>query len=272
MVVYDDWDGFYFTIQAIRMYHAEVIDDIHFVVINTNPSSSQGLEISGFCKRAWAKKCVTYYADDNESGCFTKGKIFSLAESPYVLVIDPHVLVSAGSIKKLIDYYDNGLDGGNLLQGPLEYDSLNGSGPSCFERIWSGGMLGKWKFDERSLKDEPFEIHAQGMGLFSCRKDSWLGFPEGNSGFGGEEVVIHDKYRKFGKKTICLPWLKWLHRFGRPSGVPYPNQYENRVKNYYRGFIENGQPTDEIIDHFKTIGLSEETLKKWLQDVTNSDV
>lgn len=133
-------------------------------------------------------------------------------------------------------------------------------------------MLGKWKFDERSLKDEPFEIHAQGMGLFSCRKDSWLGFPEENSGFGGEEVVIHDKYRKFGKKTVCLPWLKWLHRFGRPSGVPYPNQYENRVKNYYRGFIENGQSTNEIIDHFKTIGLSEETLKKWLQDVTNSDV
>ena len=45
---YDDYDGLFFTIQSIRMHHAEVLDDIEFVFINNNPDSEQGKAIKSF--------------------------------------------------------------------------------------------------------------------------------------------------------------------------------------------------------------------------------
>ena len=49
-------------------------------------------------------------------------KIFGLANTEYVLVLDCHVLLDPGSLKKLLDFYDAGKDHQNLLQGPLIYD------------------------------------------------------------------------------------------------------------------------------------------------------
>lgn len=267
MVVYDDWDGFYFSIQAIRLYHPEVMDQVEFVVINTNPTSKQGVALKEFCSAKWIREPLHYYDDDNEKGAFTKEKVFKYAQTPYVLVMDCHVLLKAGCLKRLIDFFDSGEDEGNLLHGPLLYDHLDG-GPACFKPVWRGGMLGIWAMDDRSKKDEPFEIDGQGMGLFACRKDSWLGFPVGNTEFGGEEIIIHNKFKQSGKKTLCIPQMQWLHRFSRPNGQPYPSNWESRFKNYVRGHLELDMPIFEIIEHFKTIPIQEETLRKWLADVT----
>ena len=81
-------------------------------------------------------------------------------------------------------------------------------------------------------EDEPFEIPMQGLGLFFVRKAAWLKFNKHARGFGGEEGYIHEKYRKNGHKTLCLPFLKWLHRFGRPDGVKYPLTLNNKLRNY----------------------------------------
>lgn len=83
-----------------------------------------------------------------------------------------------------------------------------------------------------------FEIFSQGLGMFFTNKRSWLGFNEHCRGFGGEECYIHEKYRKAGRKTICLPFLKWLHRFGRPDGVKYELTIDNKVRNYILEFTE----------------------------------
>ena len=69
-------------------------------------------------------------------------------------------------------------------------------------------------------------------------------------GFGGEEFYIHEKFRQAGHKCWCLPWLRWLHRFGRPQGVPYPNTFEDRIWNYLVGWSELGLPLDAIYEHF----------------------
>ena len=98
------------------------------------------------------------------------------------------------------------------------------------------------------------------MGLFSCRKSSWLGFNKEFRGFGGEEGYIHEKYRKNGKKALCLPFLRWLHRFGRPSGVPYTNDLKDRFRNYMIGFVELGLDTTELKNHFSG-GLSEHDIE-----------
>jgi len=113
-------------------------------------------------------------------------------------------------------------------------------------------MYGVWGLDPRGeQKDaEPFEIPMQGLGLFACRKDSWPGFHPEFRGFGGEEGYIHEKFRQQGGRTLCLPFLRWLHRFERPLGARYPLNWEDRIWNYWIGFTELGLDTGEIVDHF----------------------
>ncbi len=270
MVVFDDWDGFFFSIQALRMYHAECMKNVEFVIINTNPSSPQGKELSRFIKAGYIKEPVHYYEDDNSLGAFTKGKIFDYSKTPYVLVMDCHVLLKQGAVKELIGFFDAGLDGGNLIQGPLLHDDLI-TLSTHLKPTWGSGMLGQWDFDDRVKTENYFEISAQGMGVFACKKDSWLGFNKNHSGFGGEEYYIHEKYRQAGKKTICLSGLKWMHRFRRPKGIPYPINQELKFKNQVRGFLELDKPVFEIIEHFKSIGCNENVLRQWISDVTKEN-
>ena len=97
----------------------------------------------------------------------------------------------------------------------------------------------------------PFEIPAMGMGLFACRRDSWLGFAKGVYGFGAEEWCIHERYRQAGHKTLCLPFLRWWHRFARKA-APYPALRHHKVRNYVLEFCELGLDPTPIYQHFVT--------------------
>ena len=249
--VYDDYEGLYFTIQSLRLHHKEVLDRLEFVIINNNPKSAQGREIRKFVD--WLKEPVTYVEFDGFSATSLRDKIFGLANTEYVLVLDCHVLLDPGSLKKLLDFYDAGKDYKNLLQGPLIYDDMKNVSTHFNLDKWGSDMWGVWDTDKRGKdpNNKPFEIPAQGLGLFTCRKDSWLGFNKKFRGFGGEEGYIHEKYRLAGRKAVCLPFLRWLHRFGRPAGVPYRPTKEDRFRNYMIGFQEIGKDTNEIIERFK---------------------
>ncbi len=106
-----------------------------------------------------------------------------------------------------------------------------------------------WEFTE------PFEIPGQGLGLFTCRRDAWLGFNPHFRGFGGEELYIHEKFRQAGHKALCLPFLRWSHRFGRPGGVRYPLTKYNKVRNYVLGHQELGLDLAPVHEHFVASGL-----------------
>lgn len=252
IATHDDYDGLYFTIQSIRMFHPEVLDEIEFVIIDNNPTSLHGEALRKFVN--WIKEPVQYLPFTKYQATTVKNKIFALADTPYVLSIDSHVLIQPHGLRKLIDLYDSGQDNGHLLQGPLLYDDMK-SLSTHFDLIWSNYMWGQWATDPRGIATNlpPFEIPAQGMGLFSCRKDAWLGFNPEFRGFGGEEGYIHEKYRKHGKKTLCLPFLRWLHRFDRPNGTTYPNNLKERYSNYLIGFTELGLDTTELNEHFKNV-------------------
>jgi hypothetical protein len=253
MATHDDYDGLYFSIQAIRMYHREVINDIEFVIIDNNHGSNHGKAIRDFIGRI--KEPVQYLPFTKYQSTIVKNKVFELADTPYVLCIDSHVLLEQGSLKKLIDYYESGQDEGNLLHGPLMYDKFDAVSTHFDLKKWGSHMWGAWALDGRGFdpNNPPFEIPAQGMGLFSCRKDSWLGFNKEFRGFGGEEGYIHEKYRKHGKKVMCLPFLRWMHRFDRPNGASYPNNLKDRFRNYYIGFSELGLDKTELLANFKDI-------------------
>lgn len=99
--------------------------------------------------------------------------------------------------------------------------------------------------------EEPiFEIPAQGLGLFLAAKAHWLGFNPHHKHFGGEECYIHEKYRQAGRKALCLPFMQWNHRFGRPEGPRYPITREGKMRNYVLEFLELGRDLEEIRKHF----------------------
>ncbi len=121
-----------------------------------------------------------------------------------------------------------------------------------FDPVWRDQMWGIWATDPRGLdpEGEPFEIPMQGLGVFSCRRSAWPGFNPAFRGFGGEEGYIHEKFRQAGGRCLCLPWLRWVHRFNRPAGVPYPLSIEDKLRNYIIGFTELGLDPTPALEHF----------------------
>jgi hypothetical protein len=252
MATYDDYDGLYFSIQHIRMSHKEILKDVEFVIVDNNPNSEHGKCIRKLL--SWIKEPVQYIPFTKYNSTSIKNKVFELADTPYVLCMDSHVLIEPGSLSKLIQFFDDKKDNNYLLQGPLIYDDMINIS-THFNLKWSNYMWGEWDSDPRGISpdSEPFEISAQGMGLFSCRKTAWVGFNKEFRGFGGEEGYIHEKFRQCGKGVLCLPFLRWLHRFERPNGVKYPNILLERFRNYFIGFTELGLDTKELENHFKDV-------------------
>lgn len=98
--------------------------------------------------------------------------------------------------------------------------------------------------------DEPFEIPGQGLWMFACRREAWLGFNENFRGFGGEEMYYHEKLRQAGGKTICHPMLKGVHRFASIYRRWSPSDW-GKVRNYTIGLEEIGLPLDRLQEHFQ---------------------
>lgn len=250
MAVYDDLDGLYFTVQAINVYHPEVKDKIEILVLDNNPDSEHGEAVADFLKRI---KNARYFPYAEWKSTAVRDVLFAEAASDYVLCIDSHVLIMPGALSRLIHFYKQNVYCGDLLQGPMMYDELEGVPPAThFDHKWQAFMLGVWGADPRGLDRDapPFEIPMQGLGVFGCRKDAWLGFNRLFRGFGGEEWYIHEKFRRAGKKAMCLPFLRWTHRFRRPAGARYRLHLDDRIYNYFVGHMELGADVQPIFDHF----------------------
>jgi hypothetical protein len=325
MAHYDDYHGAYFTIQALRLYHPEVIKDIQFVVIDNSPHTQHGSLLKGFVEGAARRGTAgaKYIPLTDPKGTSpSRNAIFDHADGDFVLVNDCHVMYPSGSIKRLLDYYQANPKTNNIYSGPLVYDGMD-QVTTHFNDEWRGEMWGTWGsawtnqdeteyfsiIQDPSKKDQalpialemgqkpimscagkqvphkiawaghpsvykdagfklagvndddkPFEIPGQGLGSFTCRRAAWLGFNPHSRGFGGEELYIHEKYRQQGGKAICLPFLKWVHRFGRPDGPKYPLTRYGKVRNYVLEFNELGRELDPIHEHFVSTGLLLDTI------------
>lgn len=117
---------------------------------------------------------------------------------------------------------------------------------------WSGHevQLRNLGYIELSHTEKPFEIPAQGLGMFAMRREAWPGFNPNTWGFGGEELWIHEKVRINGGKCVCHPLAKWYHRFPRPEMAKYPNTTWYKARNYVVEFNELGWNLDPIKSHF----------------------
>ena len=248
--VYDDYEGVYFTYQSLRLNNQDVLDDIEFIIIDNNPQSAEGKAVKSFCQNTGAIKYIPFTKKTSNA---IKNEIFKHSESEFCMSIDCHVLFEPNTIKRLLSFLGDNQGSDDLYHGPMFYDDIVKSNPCThMDPVWRGDMFGIWANDKRGFEanSEPFEIPMHGCGMFLARTESWLGFNEKFEGFGGEEGYIHKKYKKFDRKIWCLPFLRWLHRFNRPRGVPYPLNLNQRIKNYLIGHKELGIPFTDIVDHF----------------------
>lgn len=253
MCCFDDYDGVYFTCQSLRTYlpFCKNKDNVEILVVDNNPESKDGEATKNFCLNSQEVKYIPYA---EKTGTSVRNQIFNNASGEYCLCLDSHVLLLPNSLTALMNYYENNPHCKDIVQGPMMYDSLK-DGYSHFIPEWGDFMYGRWGSNKEALaKNMPFEIPMQGLGLFSCKTENWLGFNEHFKGFGGEEGYIHEKFRQNGGRAMCIPQLRWLHRFGRPKGIPYPNTIEDRAWNYFIGWLElTGNPEDVMIKNIYEI-------------------
>jgi hypothetical protein len=247
MATYDDFHGVYFTVHSLLLYHGDAVDKI--IVLDNNPTSKHGEMTKNFIGNLGNPNVKYMELTGINSTALTRDTAIRSATSDVVICIDPHVLLPFGAVRTVRNYFE-ATDSKDLIQGPLQYD--NGKQISTHFNFdnWSGEMWGTWDTDPRGFGNEPFEIPGNGLGMFATQREHWLGFNAEFRGFGGEEGYVHEKYRKAGRKVICLPQARWVHRFGRPDGAPYPLTFIDKARNYAIGFRELGLDLSPIRKHF----------------------
>lgn len=248
MATYKDFNGVYFTVMALQLY--QDLTDCEIIIVDNYGCDNT----KDFC--GWVSNC-RYIRNLEVTGTSrSRNEVFRQAQGEVVLCMDCHVMLVPDAIAKLKQFYRDHPNCYDLLSGALLYDDCRNCA-SSFTPTWSCEMYGQWHYDEEEKQGEPFEIPMMGLGLFSSRRLSWLGFNDKCRAFGGEEGYIHQKYRAAGRRCLCLPWLKWVHRFGRPEGVPYELRLDRKIQNYFIGWIELGLDVQPIRDHFRNYASEE---------------
>jgi glycosyltransferase involved in cell wall biosynthesis len=243
MATYNDFDGVYFTLQSLRLYHD--MRDVELLVVDNFGCDHTKSLVEDWGGGRYLRRT------DVQGTAAPRDLVFREASGEMVVCCDSHVLFLPGVVGRLKEFSLQHPDCDDLLQGPLLYDDLR-SISTHLEPEWREEFWGIWATDPRGVDpdSEPFEIPMQGLGAFACRKRAWLGFNARFRGFGGEEGYIHEKFRQAGRRTLCLPWFRWLHRFARPAGVPYRLTVDDKFRNYMIGHAELGLDLAKPITHF----------------------
>jgi len=260
MATYDDYDGVFFTIEAIRLYHPEVLDDLEFVLIDNHPEGAAAADLAGMAQRIPGMRYVPFRA---WRGTASRDLVFREARGEHVVCLDAHVLLVPGALAAIDKHLGDHPD--DLVQGPLLFEDGTPYG-THFEPEWRAGMYGRWGIDDQMVGTDAFEIPMCGLGMFACRRDRWPGFHPHLRGFGGEEGYLHEKFRRAGGRTVCLPAAGWVHRFARPLGLPYVATWDDRLRNYLLIWDELGLDPASVDAHFREL-LGDEVVEPILREI-----
>lgn len=255
IAVYDDYEGFYWTTKNLSLYHPTA-RDCELLVINQSPDSGQGQATAKYTtrklKRRFARVRHVAYRDPVGIGP-ARNRIFDLAETEWVLVLDSHVALWPDALLKLQCRIADDPTCSDLFTGPLMSDDgywLIGTHQTL---RWRGEALGTWAIDDRGmdLAGEPFEIPTQGLGCFACRRDAFPRFHPSQRGFGCCEPAFCEQFRDRGDRVLCLPFMRWEHRFWRVGGKPpYSLRRVDKIANACLEFQRLGMDPAGLFEHF----------------------
>lgn len=271
MATYREFDLLWATLAGLRANHQVPFD---IVVQDNSPeldprARSSTLAVGG----------RYFHRPDLTGTSASRDSAIRFARTPWVLCIDAHILFEEGAIRRLIEYLETRAQPNEIITGPLINDDGRVGG-THWKQNHPPGLWGVWDVDPR-LADpdgEPGEIPMQGLGVFCVNREFWPGFNPLNRGFGGEEGIIHETYRQLGGKAVCLPSLRWRHKFRDISGwdknpVPYPLHLEDHVWNLLVGHRELGIEAKEQIhaeygkrlagDNWNKLVAVSEALQPW---------
>ena len=162
MAHHSDYDGAYFTIQALKIYHPEILEHAELLVVDNSPKNEHGelLEtlLNNKSKDNFAK--VTYVPFEESIGTAqTRNKIFEEASGKYVVCMDCHVFLPQGALSELINYFENN-DTDDLITGPLLRDDLSKIS-THFNPVWRNKMWGTWGNAWITKEGIPFQMENQ---------------------------------------------------------------------------------------------------------------
>lgn len=242
MATYDDAFGVWTTLGAIREHHP----DVPVIVVDTKP---------GGCHRTRGMTLAAggqyFHRPDLTGTAAPRDAVFRLAKTPWVMVVDCHVIMRAGAIAAAMQYAEDHPDSADLIQGPLIGDDGTVAG-THWRPTTSPGLWGTWDVDQSAMQRRvPFAIPAQGLGQFMMRRAVWPGFHPLHRGFGGEEGYLHEKVRQNGGRALCHPGIGWRHFFrdmenGAPP-PPYPLKTDDHVWNLLVTHRELGIEAEDAI-------------------------
>ncbi|MBV9403944.1 MAG: hypothetical protein JO211_01265, partial [Acidobacteriaceae bacterium] len=85
MCTYDDYDGVYFSAQAIRLYHPEITAESEILVIDNHPGGPCSQALQGLQRMVPGYRCISV---EGRSGTAIRDILFREANSEFVLVMD----------------------------------------------------------------------------------------------------------------------------------------------------------------------------------------
>ena len=124
MATYDDYDGVYFSVQAIRLYHPEVTDRTEILVLDNHPSGPCAKPLKDLERQVAGYRYVPY---ERSQGTAVRDLVFREANAEFVLCMDSHVLFRPGALARLVEYLAAHPDSCDLWQGPA--DGRRSEGP-----------------------------------------------------------------------------------------------------------------------------------------------
>ncbi|WP_157062788.1 hypothetical protein [Actinopolyspora mortivallis] len=248
----DDFDGAWFTIASLRVHHAHLMPATQILVLDNHPAREGAVSLRELASSVPNVYYVPVGAFRSTTVC---GMAFRLAAAETVIVLDSHVLLPPGSPDAVLHYFRAHPESRDLVQGPVLGPGGDEVAATHCAEVWTGGAYSWWELDGRGVDPhgDPFPVPMQGLGAFACRRVAWPGLHPRLRGYSCNEWYVHEKFRRRGGHTLCLPGFRWHHRFPRPSGIPYSITWDDRIRNYLICWWELGLDTTVMLEHFREV-------------------
>lgn len=261
MATFKDFEGVYMTLEVLREFHPLGVD---VLVLDNAPTP---------CTQTRDETIAAggryFHRPDLSGTSVSRDRLFDLAQTPWVMVVDSHIVLCRGTIEAALRYIKEHPVSRDLIQGPMVNSGITRGtlthwNPPCENCLW-----GEWDGvpEGNNPQGYAFEIPMQGLGLYLMRKESWPGFNKFFMGFGGEEGYISEKVRQKGGRTLCLPGLRWRHRFRKQgTAQPYPRLAYDHAWNLLIGHRELGYSKEAEIKQHHAKGAPDKAWGKLVND------